>query len=119
MRPTRFVISCCLEDEDGRSVSFSMREFIALSDNTRLLIRDDRGWSSGVNGDNDQWQYKTADGICSTARNLWEIYLDEAGGLAWVLPILHYHGITSAAVDLEALPVEVELSREILDRVRA
>jgi len=115
-RPKRIVISCRLSEENGRSISFDMTEFVEFNDGSRIVIRNDRGWGSKTSGD-DPWKHQTFDQLASTATGLWDVYLDDEGGLAWAIPTLTFHGISTTPAELEALPVEVELGPETLKRL--
>ena len=116
-QPKAIIVVCSLHSELGRSRSFDLREFVELEHGSRVLVRSDRGWTTGASWDGDPWLYETEASITSEALSLWDLYLEEEEGLHWAVPILQQHGVRTDSTDLESLPVVVELSAEILERL--
>ena len=121
-----------IDADDGfssdRQISISARHEAELADGRRVLLLDDRGWSSS--GPSGIWSSTSVEDLESTARTV--VGPDEpfaghtsadmaAGHWAALAGRLAHHGIAVDAALLERLPHDVVLSdglRERLARAR-
>jgi hypothetical protein len=111
-------------DLDARTMSVTARHDAVLDDGRRVVLLDDRGWTSG-GGPPDAggpWAFETAEGMERTARTV--VGPDgpfgarsqadmEADHWAALARVLRGYGIEVAAADLKALPHDVELSARV------
>jgi hypothetical protein len=128
----RLVTIADVRDEEGADpnrMSVSARHEAELDDGRRVLLLDDRGWTSvlrgaGVEEFADVWATTSAREIESTTRMVvgpdepfgertWEDM--EADHWAAMAEVLREHGVVADAQELKQLPHEVVLS----DRLRA
>ena len=122
----RLVTSVDLEHEsaDGRSSTVSARLEAVLVDGRRVLLLDDRGWSSS--GSSDIWASTTLQEMENTARMVvgpdepppgrsWEA--EEALHWAHLAGTLDQHGVPADGVELMRLPHDVVLSEPLLTRL--
>lgn len=116
-------------------MSVSARLEAELADGSRVVVLDDRGWTSGQRwvstGDDtpeptDIWTATSVRDIRETARVVvgpdepvdGMSYAEaEADHRAYLAEILHERGVTVAAAELADLPHDVELSRRLLTRL--
>jgi len=112
------------EDADARRLSLSARHEAVLEDGRRLLLLDDRGWSStmggaGANEVADIWATVSEHEIVETARVVVgpdEPFGDrsqddmETGHWNALAETLRAHGVAVAGSELRQLPHEVVLS---------
>ncbi|MGH3427380.1 MAG: hypothetical protein ACRDQZ_07390 [Mycobacteriales bacterium] len=119
------------EDADARRISVSARHEAVLEDGRRLLLLDDRGWSSTMGGAGakevaDIWASMSEDEVVETARVV--VGPDEPfGGRSYhdmetdywnaLAEILRAQGVVVDGSDLRQLPHEVVLSDRLLARV--
>jgi hypothetical protein len=130
----RLVTFADVDDWPGQpagQVSFSAVLEAELVDGRRIVLLDDRGWSSGVRVAGagvpaDQWSHVTREDVVETARTV--VGPDEpadgerhedAARQHWSLLAarLEEDGIASSADDLRALPHAVVLSDRLLARI--
>jgi hypothetical protein len=130
-----------LGNSDARQMSVSARHEVVLADGRRVLLLDDRGWTSSVlrayrvgefaGGDSrreqpDPWVLTTVEDIEETARVV--VGPDEpaegrsqeaarADHWAYLAGVLREHGVVVDAVELEKLPHDVVLSEDLLARI--
>src|SRR5262245_64664323 len=118
---------------NDRQVSFSARHEAVLSDGRRLILLDDRGWTSstltaeGPDGvrrasEGGVWDGISAEEIHKTARTVvgpdepvdGHSY-EEADAAHWdhLARVLGEQGLTADAADLKALPHDVVLSERL------
>ena len=127
---------------DTRQTSFSARHEAVLLDGRRVLLLDDRGWSSSLHiaflagdasdGDSrreqppDIWAMTSVEDIEQTARmvvgpdeptNGYSQEDAEQGHWAYLSDVLGQHGVVVDASDLRRLPHDVVLSDRLLARV--
>jgi hypothetical protein len=120
------------EDADPRGISVSARQDAVLEDGRRLLLLDDRGWSStlgGVGADEaDIWALTSQHEIAATTRVV--VGPDEPfGGRSqadmetdhWnaLAEKLRAQGVTIDGSELRRLPHDVVLSARLLARLGA
>lgn len=102
-------------------VSLSVRFEAELDDGTRLLVLDDRGWSSS-----GTWSQESSAEIEETARvvvgpdeprdgETWQEA--ETSHLAYIREILVEQGAEIDVADLRSLPHDVVLSTRVLNRI--
>lgn len=107
----------------GEAVSLSVRFEAELDDGRRVLVLDDRGWSSS-----GTWSQVSSAEIEETARvvvgpdeprdgETWQEA--EAGHLAYIREILVGQGVEIGVAELRSLPHDVVLSTRLLDRIEA
>jgi hypothetical protein len=124
---------------DTRQMTVSARHEAVLSDGQRVLLLDDRGWSSSVHiafqaGDRDPtreeppdiWATTSVEEIEQTARMVvgpdeppdgFSQEDAEQGHWAHLSDVLRQHGVVVDALDLRRLPHDVVLSERLLARV--
>jgi hypothetical protein len=127
---------------DARQLSVSARHEAVLSDGRRVLLLDDRGWTSSLRtafyaGDAsdrdsareeqpDIWATTSVEDIEEEARMVvgTDEPLDgfsqedaEQGHWAYLSDVLRQHGVVVDALDLRRLPHDVVLSERLLARV--
>jgi hypothetical protein len=133
---TRLVTFVDLRAEHLHQVSFSARHEAVLSDRRRVLLLDDRGWTSsaliavGPDGTRSKsgasWDGTSVEEIEETARIV--VCPDEAANedsqedaeiAHWdhLARVLRREGITADAADLKLLPHEVVLSERLLSKI--
>jgi hypothetical protein len=120
------------EHPDARSISVSARMEAVLADGRRLLLLDDRGWTSSLRGagadEADIWAGMSEDGIAETTRVV--VGPDEPfGGRSqadmesdhWnaLAEKLRAQGVTIDGGELMHLPHDVVLSDRLLAFLRA
>jgi hypothetical protein len=120
------------EGPGGRRMSVSARHEAVLPDGRRVLLLDDRGWSTqlrvvgGAEPSLGIWAYETAEQMERTARVV--VGPDEpfegrtqaemeASHWDSLARVLQQEGIEAQAAELRALPHDVELSDRVLARV--
>jgi len=117
---TAIVIVCELRSESDRRLSFDLTEHVEFATGARVVVRTDRGWGGGgSNRSGDPWRGKTEESLESTALDLWDCYREEERGLSWVIPVLAAAGVQAEVDHIESLPVVVELSPDIHERLQA
>jgi hypothetical protein len=141
---TRLVTFVDLAEEvgDTRQMSFSARHEAVLLDDRRVLLLDDRGWTSspliavqaGEASDRDStreqnpdiWAITSVEGIEQTARMVvgpdepsdgFSQADAEQGHWAYLSDVLRQQGVFVDALDLRRLPHDVVLSDRLLARV--
>jgi hypothetical protein len=115
-------------EDDGppRQMSVSARHEAELADGRRVLLLDDRGWSTSMNDDSDIWAATSVEEIEETARVV--VGPDEAFGRrspeemeahhwAYLAGILRQQGVVVDVLDLKGLPHDVVLTERLLARV--
>ncbi len=127
------------QDDDGpdaRTMSVSARHEAELPDGRRVLLLDDRGWSSSslialgereVPEDQpDSWATMSVEEIEETTRAVVGpdepfkgFSQEDAESLHWTYlsDVLRRHGVVVDSLDLKRLPHEVVLSERLLARV--
>jgi hypothetical protein len=111
---------------DARQISMSARHEAVLADGRRVLLLDDRGWSSSLSRFPDIGAVRSVEDIEETARVV--VGPDEpfdgrsqedmeADHWAHLRGILRQQGVVADAVELRRLPHEVVLSERLLARV--
>ena len=109
---------------DARQMSVSARHEAVLVNGRRVLLLDDRGWSSSRPP--DVWAVTSVEEIVDTARMV--VGPDEPLGghsqedmeadhWAHLTEVLRQHGIVADALELKRLPHDVVLSERLLARV--
>lgn len=106
--------------DDGRTVSFSVREFAVLADGRRALLRGGlgftMGWGSGVGTTAAVWDGYTLD---AARRDVLNVVLpddDDTGEdhpWEWLAELARQQGLAVTADDLRGLPYTVELSYRV------
>ena len=139
---TRLVTLVDVNDEvaDTRQMSVSARHEAALADGRRVLLLDDRGWTSslrafwppeGADGESrrdqlDTWAVTSVEDIEETARVV--VGPDEpaegrsqadaeADHWAHLADVLRQQGVVVDALELKQLPHDVVLSERLLARI--
>jgi len=125
---------------DARQMSVSARHEAVLVDGRRVLLLDDRGWSSsprtvwvGEVPDGDSWREDLPDAWAVTVEDIEEttrvvVGPDEpfdgrsqadmeADHWAYLTGILRQQGVVADALELKRLPHDVVLSERLLARV--
>jgi hypothetical protein len=120
------------ESADPREISVAARHEAVLADGRRVILLDDRGWTSalrgaGVDEDTDAWRLESETDITETARLVVgpdepfsgrtqaDMDRDHWSGLA---EKLRADGVMVAADELRALPHDVVLSERLWARLR-
>ncbi|MGB3828875.1 MAG: hypothetical protein WA962_08870 [Ornithinimicrobium sp.] len=113
------------EDVDHpRQMSVSARHEAVLTNENRVLLLADRGWSSW--GPPNIWAVASVEEIADTARMV--VGPDEPyGGRSWtdmeadhwasLVAVLRGHGIDANALELASLPHNVVLGEQLLARI--
>jgi hypothetical protein len=121
---TRLVTYVDVDLSDARQMSLSARHEAVLVDGRRVLLLDDRGWSTS--GPSDIWTRTPVEDIKDTARVV--VGPDEPCGgrsqedmetdhWAYLTRVLRQQGIVVGAGDMKRLPHDVVLSKRLLARV--
>lgn len=106
--------------------SFSARLDAVLADGRRVVVLDDRGWTTALRSTGggalpDVWSTMTAEEVRGTARDVVGPDDDgpegEASYWAFLADILRRQGVDVAADDLRRVPHEVVLSDRVLARL--
>ena len=116
---------------DGATASVSARLEAELADGRRMVLLDDRGWSTSLRGagadDPDPWAYTSAEEIAETARVVVgpdEPYGDrtradmEEGHWHTLAETLRGQGVAVSASELAQLPHDVVVSDALAARLR-
>ena len=94
----------------GRKLSFRVQEFAELSDGRRITLHDERGYSTS--GPEDPWRFQTPESIEVDVRTA--VLPDDDDGeehpWAWLVELLHAHGVDASTEQLKQVPYRVELS---------
>jgi len=109
--------------DQARQMSVSARLEAVLADGRRVVLLDDRGWTSKRNDGGDPWESETVEGIQREARAV--VGPDEPHGgrsredteadhWAALARTLRHAGVEISGPELAAVPHDVEVS----DRVR-
>ncbi|MFI9592595.1 hypothetical protein [Nonomuraea sp. NPDC052265] len=117
----RLVTFVDVDDQAAETVTVSARHEAELLDGTRVLLLDDRGWSSS-----QRWAATSASEMQETARVV--VGPDEpfsgrsaqdmeADHWAALQQIAQRQGVTADAAELRRLPHDVVLSRQVLTRI--
>lgn len=115
------------DGSDERQMSISARHEAVLQDGRRLLLLDDRGWTTSVRGADDIWAVTSVEEIESEARMVvgpdepfeGRTQADmEADHWAYLAEILRAQGVVVEAKELRELPHEVVLGERLLARLR-
>jgi hypothetical protein len=124
-----------VENQIGAQVSFSARQEAVLVDDRRVVLLDDRGWSSSLllatadsgSGSprdvDDFWTVTSIEEIAETSR--WVVGPDEPfdgrsqedmerGHWTYLTEILRQQGVAVDADELKGLPHDVVLSERVL-----
>ncbi|WP_420618188.1 hypothetical protein [Candidatus Poriferisocius sp.] len=103
--------------ESGKT-HFYVEEFADLTDGRRVILRDDRGWSSWpVNSPNSQW--KTAIGRELTKMTILVLDPnDNENWMEWVIERLHFLGIAVDPISVHAAPFQVEFGPRVRNELR-
>lgn len=121
---------CDLAESSGASpggVSFTVSEFAVLDDGRRITLHADRGWTSwarstGAAEPIDPWTFLTREHLEQDVLNV--VLPDDAETTgqshewAWLCELLQRHGIEATVDELKAIPYAVEISDDILSRLR-
>jgi hypothetical protein len=123
---TRLVTVVDVDDNaaDARQMSVSARHEAVLANGHRVLLLDDRGWSSS--GPPNIWATTSVEDIVDTARVV--VGPDEPfGGRSYgdmetdhwadLSEVLRRQGIVADALELKRLPHDVVLSERLLARI--
>jgi hypothetical protein len=111
-----------VSEEDPRA-SIDARLYAILTDDSRLILLDGRGWTTGFGGIDGQ----TLDDVTRTAKvvvgpdgTVTGESQPEVDKLYWTTLVgrLGDAGVNITAVDLSALPHEVEISERLLTRLK-
>lgn len=112
------------EFNPDRRMSISALHELELAGGRRVILLDDRGWSSS--GPRDIWSYESLEGLTETARAVvgpdeppeGRSYEDEAA-MHWahLAANARAQGVMIEAYELARLPHEVEVSLEIRARL--
>ncbi len=120
------------EAADGRRVSVTARHEAVLADGRRVVLFDQRGWTSQVGGSEpgepvDVWAYETVQGMQQEARVVGgpdepfdDRTQEDMAASHWdsLARLLQREGIAVDAAELTALPHDVELSDRVLARIK-
>ena len=105
--------------EDGHSVSFSVSEFAALEDGRRLVLHQDRGyttsWGSGVSGVPGISESLTREAVTQDVLNV--VLPDDDGEdhpWDWLASLARARGARVTADELRGLPYDVVLADSVL-----
>lgn len=119
----RLVTHADVGGADTGHVSVSARHEAALDDGSRVLLLDDRGWSS-----TQAWDAATPEELRQTTRMVVgpdEPYGDrsqedmETENWIFLRQVLHRHGVVVDVAELRRLPHDVVLSPRLLARIGA
>lgn len=117
----RLVTSVDVDVADSRRMSLSARHEAVLADGRRVLLLDDRGWTTS--GPPDIWARTSVEEIEGTARMVvgpdepfaGRSHEDmEADHWAQLSGVLRQQGVVADAVELKRLPHDVVLSERLL-----
>lgn len=102
-----------------RSASFRVSEFAVLADGRRLVLHEERGFST-TNSSGDPWRFLTLGGVEAAVRTT--VLPDEADTedehpWEWLAAMVRAHGVDMSADRLRSLPYEVEFSERLLSRL--
>lgn len=113
------------EDQVGQ-MSVSARLQAELADGRRVVLLDDRGWTSRRSDGGDPWEHESVEAIGHHALTVVgpdepneDADQDGAEAAHWdaLARVLHNAGIDVSAAELAALPHEVELSDRVASRI--
>ena len=102
------------ESDDG-GLEFTISEWLEV-DGRRVTLHDGFGFTSVLSGDDDPWQYLTAEALTSTVLTVVlpeDDDPDDAGEehpWTWLAELAAEHGITVTPEELKAVPYAVELT---------
>ena len=120
----RLVTFVELVDDAPRRYSMSARHEAVLTDGSRVLLLDDRGWTSGLHsyGDGDEelpdiWSSLSAEGMEGDARMVVgpDGTVDEHW--AYLAGILERQGVSTDPGELKSAPHDVVLGERVLARL--
>jgi hypothetical protein len=119
------------ESPDPREMSVALRHEAVLDDGSRVILLDDRGWTSGLRGagvdeETDAWRFASEREIEETARAV--VGPDEPFGDCtradmerdhwhWLAYTLGSEGVAVDADELRRLPHDVVLSERLRARL--
>lgn len=128
---TRLVTSVDVDDDDepqAARMSVSVRHEAELDDGRRVVLLDDRGWSSKSSAHNI-WDRTSAEELVRTAQKVVSPaydYSEEDGcsrdfvegfHFGMLVGILWQQGVVTSAPQLQEMPHDVELSDRVLARL--
>jgi len=111
--------------EFRRAASFQVKEFAVMADGTRLMLHDERGFSSwtraaGQSEHVDPWGTLTLESVESGVRTT--VLPDDANGdehpWEWLAGLLRAHGVLQTPEQLKQLPYDVEFSERLVARLQ-
>lgn len=106
-----------------KTMSVEFKEFAALSDGRRVVVRSDRGWTWGWNHSRGAWYGETRASFTKQVRDYFEAEAEECCPITveWVaerLQRLHGVNIDPASVDAALrLPLEVEFGPHLSEAI--
>ena len=118
----RLITTAEADDPDRPHVSVRARQEAVLTDGRRVLLLDDRGWSS-----NQRWAALSVEDAEETARVVVgpdeppegrSREEEEAGHWSHLAAILRGHRVAVGVEELRALPHDVVLGERLLELVR-
>lgn len=120
---SRLLTSVDVDDRAGDRISVSARHELELTDGSRVLLLDDRGW-----GESGRWDMTSVEDGQRTARMVvgpdepfGDLTQEDMAADHWdhLSRIAREQGIAVDGADLRLLPHDVLLSRQLLTRVGA
>jgi hypothetical protein len=118
---TRLLTYIDIDDRDPRGLSVSARHQAVLSDGSRVVLLDDRGWTSsrGVPASPEEDIERTARVVVGPDEPFGDHSQADMEVMHWepLVRTLGEHGIAADATRLRELPHDVECSDRLLARI--
>jgi hypothetical protein len=107
--------------DDARDKSFTVSEFVTLEDGRRVVLHDDRGFTTGLRstGTTDPGPLREHVTLDSLARDVLSVVLPdedvpaEDHPYAWLADLARARGLNVSADDLRGLPYDVIFTDEV------
>jgi cytochrome oxidase assembly protein ShyY1 len=107
--------------DDARAESFSVSEFVTLQDGRRVILHEDRGFTTALRstGRTDPGELREHTTIESLTRDVLNVVLPdddvpaESHPWAWLADLARARGLNVSADDLRSLPYEVTFTDDV------
>ncbi|WP_053202741.1 hypothetical protein [Jiangella muralis] len=123
-RPVALGATCDLHQtsDDGRSVSFTVTEFVEVEGSRRVVLRGDLGFTTGWSSPFPVRESYTEESLTRDVLNVVLPDEDESGEdhpWDWLAELARDRGVIVTADQLRSLPYEVELTERVLHLISA